>query len=150
VFGAPLASKGQVPTSFAAWVTYWLEAGPSDVPGGTGRATTTGTSQVAALLRQLWLLLQGRCYTPWMLWFAAALDRAGEQQLVCEAAAQGMLPSSCHFWDIIAVKRVYATCFQTLLPMLARSSEHRELGSAGSGMALRACMSSVCNHAFMC
>jgi hypothetical protein len=82
------------------------------------------TSRAASWLRLLWLRLKGRCYTSWMLWVAAALDRAGEQQLACEAAAQGMLPVSCHFWDIMGIPTMNAACNEALLPVLARSSRH--------------------------
>lgn len=96
----------------------------SGIAGADAHGSALSASKASPLLRQLWLLLRGRYYSPWMLWFAAALDRAGEQRLACEAAAHGMLPSCCHFWDMNGVKRVYAACLTSLLPTLAQSSEH--------------------------
>jgi hypothetical protein len=95
--------------------------GSSSSKLGAGSSASEGvTSHHVSWLRQLWLLLQGRCYSPWMLWFAAALNRAGETQLACEAAAQGLLPGCCSYWGIKAVKTVYAACFKALLPQLVR------------------------------
>jgi hypothetical protein len=120
---------------FAAWLLRWMEARSGAV--GTRQshsiaAAEDGVSWQVPLLRQLWLLLQGRCYTPWMLWVAVALDRAGEQQLACEAAAQGMLPSSCSYWGIRSAKKVHASCFEALLPHLTHSGEaHSKQSSTG-------------------
>jgi hypothetical protein len=122
-----------VSAGFAQWVVHWLECQPSGV---------------APLLRQLWPLLQGHCYSPWMLWFAAALHRAGEQELACQAAAQGMLPHCCHFWDMISVKQAYAACFEALLPTLARCGEHLCLGGMMDTVSswLQAC---PCQHLYV-
>jgi hypothetical protein len=89
----------------------------------TAMAAEGTTKRPAALLRQLWLLLKGRCYSPWMLWLAAALDRAGEQELACEAAAQGLLPVCCSYWGIGGVNRAHGFCLEALLPHLAHSGE---------------------------
>lgn len=94
-------------------------------------------SRAASLLRKLWLHLS-RGYSTWMLWVAAALNRSGEQQLACEAAAQGMLPVSCHFWNIKGIDKASAACFEALLPVLARSSRRP------ATCTLRACSSSCC------
>jgi hypothetical protein len=82
-------------------------------------APAPGMSRAASLLRKLWLHL--RRYSTWMLWVAAALNRSGEQQLACQAAAQGLLPVSCHFWNIKGIDKASAACFEALLPVLAQS-----------------------------
>jgi hypothetical protein len=115
---------------FAAWLLHWVEQTPPDAPTGSSSSSSSsataasGVLRKATLLRQLWQLLQGRCYNSWMLWLATALLRAGEEGMATEAAAQGLLPSASAFWDIRAVKEAHASCFEALLPLLARSSEH--------------------------
>lgn len=117
---------------FAAWLLCWLDAsharadhdGSISGLGNDGSAASEGgASGTASLLRQLWLLLQGRCYSPWMMWLAAALDRAGEQQLACAAAAQGLLPRACSYWGIRGIKSSHASCFESLILQLAESGE---------------------------
>jgi hypothetical protein len=66
----------------------------------------------------MWVLLKKRCYNPWMLWVATALARAGEGQMACEAAAQGLLPSACDFWVMSKVTRHDRACLAALLPLL--------------------------------
>jgi hypothetical protein len=121
---------------FAAWLLRWVQGNPLAADHGARSsssgsassnstfASSAGPCRAAPLLRQLWLLLQGRCYSPWMLWVAAALDRVGEQQLACEAAAQGMLPGACSLLDIKNVQKAYASCLTAILPQLAQSGEH--------------------------
>jgi hypothetical protein len=122
---APLTSDI---SAFAAWLLHWLQGSTAARHGGR-LASNAGPCRTAALLRQLWLLLDGHCHSTWMLWFAAALDRAGEQQLACEAAAQGLLPRSCSYVNISCTKREHASCLATVLPQLAKSGEQLILRS---------------------
>lgn len=112
--------------AFAPWLLHWLEDYTPEPVTGSSSSTAhgDGTTRVATLLRQLWQLLQGRSYSTWMFWLATALLRAGEEDTACEAAAQGLLPSACNFWDMRMVKDAHTSCFEALLPLLARSSEH--------------------------
>jgi hypothetical protein len=129
----------QTTSQFAAWLLHWVDTslpGATDSSSNSSNTSTSGetpprsskpsATATGALLRQLWALLQSRYYSPWMLWFAAALNRAGETQLACEAAAQGMLPHCCHFWDVISIKQGHAACFEAVLPVLAHSGEYSQ------------------------
>jgi hypothetical protein len=122
------------PYGLGPWLLHFLQATRAEATpsGGTassssssssGAATAAGPAQVH-LLRQLWVLHQDRCYSPWFIWLATALARGGEeQQVVAEAAAQGLLPYACSFWNIPRVTSCEVNCLQGLLPHLEASGE---------------------------
>jgi hypothetical protein len=148
------------PSYFGPWLLNFLKPTGSDTIGGPACTTSGGAALPPAtaeawLLRQMWVLLKGRCYDPWMLWVATALARAGEDQMACEAAAQGLLPSACDFWAMPWVTCLAQACLSELLPLLETCGESGSWTNALTTQGAPACLAqgqyirSSCVHGLM-